>query len=198
MALPVPLLELIDELKKLPGVGPKSAQRLALHIYSSPRSQMERLSELIATLQDRLVFCQNCFCLAEKTPCRICSDPSRDRTLISVVADPKDVMTIERSGAFKGIYHVLGGLLNPLDGLGPEQLRTRELIQRLQDGEVREVILALNPTLEGDTTQMYLRKLLQPLGVRVTRIATGLPIGSDMDFADELTLAKALEGRRDN
>ena len=197
-AYPSALAQLVDELKRLPGIGPKSAQRLAIHLYRSPREQLERLSQLFITVQDSISTCTECFSLTDESPCVICADPSRDRTQLCVVEDPKDVLTLERSRAFNGLYHVLGGLIRPLDGVGPDHLRTRELIARLQNGGVREVILALNPTLEGDTTQSYVARLIQPLGVRTTRIPTGLPMGSDMDFADELTLTKALEGRREN
>lgn len=197
MVYPAPMADLIEELKRLPGIGPKSAQRLALYVFGSPRSQIEKLSALLLSTKDAVTFCEKCFCLTDRSPCDICSSPDRQKDLLCVVAEPKDVMAIERSGSHRGLYHVMGGLLSPLDGIGPDQLRTRELVARLKDVPFQEVILALNPTIEGETTVAYLHRLIQPFGVRLTRIATGLPIGSDMDFADELTLAKAIEGRRE-
>lgn len=197
MIYPAPMADLIEELKRLPGIGPKSAQRLALYVFGSPRSQIEKLSGLLLSTKDAVTFCETCFCLTDRSPCEICQSADRQTDVLCVVAEPKDVMAIERSGSHRGLYHVMGGVLSPLDGIGPDQLRTRELITRLKPGLFREVILALNPTIEGETTAAYLHRLIQPLGVRITRIATGLPIGSDMDFADELTLAKAIEGRRE-
>jgi recombination protein RecR len=197
MVYPAPMADLIEELKRLPGIGPKSAQRLALYVFGSPRSQIEKLSQLLLSAKDAVTFCEKCFCLTDRSPCDICSGRDRQREVLCVVAEPKDVMALERSGAHRGLYHVMGGLLSPLDGIGPDQLRTRELVARLKDGAFEEIILALNPTIEGETTAAYLHRLIQPLGIKLTRIATGLPIGSDMDFADELTLAKAMEGRRE-
>jgi recombination protein RecR len=187
---------LIEELKKMPGVGPKSAQRLAFHILESSLKDVESLSQAILLAKKSMKFCSKCYNLTDADPCEICDDKSRDHTLLCVVEEPKDLMAIERARHFKGVYHVLGGVISPLDGMGPENLRIRELLARVKS-KVKEVVLAMNPTTEGEATVIYLTRLLSPLGVKMTRIAYGLPIGGDLDYADEATLGKALEGRRE-
>ena len=192
-----PIQDLIDELSRLPGIGPKSAQRLAFHLVKTDPGEAKRLAEVIVSAKDRIAFCRECGNVAEGELCRICSDGGRDRTVLCVVEEPKDVATIERAGVIKGRYHVLGGAISPLDGIGPEDLRTQELLDRVERDEVTEVILATNPNLEGNATAMYVAALLKPAGVRVTRLASGLPVGGDLEYADEVTLSQALEGRRD-
>lgn len=187
---------LIDELKRLPGIGPKSAQRLAFHIISVPKQEVERLVGSLLTIKNSINHCSTCFNLADNDSCTICSDQSREGSVLCVVEEPKDLMAVERSRGFKGFYHVLGGRISPLEGLGPENLRIKELLRRLESG-VTEVILALNPTTESEATAIYLTRLIKPLGVKITRIAYGLPIGGDLDYTDEVTLTKALEGRRE-
>ena len=188
---------LIEELEKLPSIGTKSAQRLALHLLRAPREDVLRLAETIRAIRERVGFCSRCGNFTEQDPCLLCTDPNRDGGVICVVEQPGDVLALERAGAFKGRYHVLGGALSPLEGTSPEQLRIRELLSRLRGGEVKEVILATNPNVNGEATALYLSKLLTPLGVRVTRIARGVPMGSDLEYSDQVTLARALEGRRD-
>jgi len=192
---------LIEELEKLPSIGQKSAQRLALHLLRAPREDVLRLAESIRALRERVGFCRICGNFTEQDPCLLCSDPQRDGGLICVVEQPGDVLALERAGAFRGRYHVLGGALSPLDGTHPEHLRIRELLERLRPVEgtpaVREVILATNPNVTGEATSLYLHRLLAPLGVRVTRIARGVPMGSDLEYSDQVTLARALEGRRE-
>ena len=192
---------LIEELEKLPSIGQKSAQRLALHLLRAPREDVLRLAESIRALRERVGFCRICGNFTEQDPCLLCSDPQRDGGLICVVEQPGDVLALERAGAFRGRYHVLGGALSPLDGTHPEHLRIRELLERLRAIEgtpaVREVILATNPNVTGEATSLYLHRLLAPLGVRVTRIARGVPMGSDLEYSDQVTLARALEGRRE-
>jgi len=192
---------LIEELEKLPSIGQKSAQRLALHLLRAPREDVLRLAESIRALRERVGFCRICGNFTEQDPCLLCSDPQRDGGLICVVEQPGDVLALERAGAFRGRYHVLGGALSPLDGTHPEHLRIRELLERLRPAEgtpaVREVILATNPNVTGEATSLYLHRLLVPLGVRVTRIARGVPMGSDLEYSDQVTLARALEGRRE-
>lgn len=190
-----PLARLIAELEKLPGVGPKSAQRLALHLLRQSESTVQALASAMVDAKASIKPCSTCGHWSAHDPCELCLDPKRDHHLLCVVADPRDVMALERSGAFLGQYHVLGGLLSPLDGLGPEQLNLRGLLARVGQGVV-EVILAIPPTVEGEATAMYLGRLLSPLGVQTTRIAFGLPVGGELDYADDLTLAKALDGRR--
>jgi recombination protein RecR len=184
-------------LNRLPGIGPKSAQRLALHILRATQEDVDRLAEAMHELKDKVSFCRTCFNLAEAMLCPICSDPGRDRTIVCVVEEVKDLAALERTGEFKGTYHVLGGCISPLDGVGPEDLRVRELLERVRIEGVHEVILATSPTVEGEATSMYVSGLLKPNGVRVTRIASGLPVGGDIDYADEVTLGRALEGRRE-
>jgi len=188
---------LIAELEKLPSIGLKSAQRLALHLLRVPKEDALRLAEAIRAVRERVGFCTTCGNFSETDPCALCGDPRRDTKVLCVVEQPVDVLAFERTGQFSGRYHVLGGALSPLEGTSPEQLRIRELLSRLRGGEVKEVILATNPNVNGEATALYLSKLLSPLGVRVTRIARGVPMGSDLEYSDQVTLARALEGRRD-
>ena len=192
-----PIQDLIDELARLPGIGPKSAQRLAFHLVKAPPDEARRLSEVIQRAKDLMRFCDECGNVSEGELCRICRDAGRDVTTICVVEEPKDVAAIEKAGAIKGRYHVLGGAISPLDGIGPEDLRVQELLDRVQRDAVVEVILATNPNLEGNATAMYVAALLKPSGIRVTRLASGLPVGGDLEYADEITLGQALEGRRE-
>ena len=189
--------DLIDELGRLPGIGPKSAQRIAFHLLKLSRDDALRLSRAIAEAKDRVAFCRRCWNIAEGEECGICADDRRDPTVLCVVEEPRDIVAVERTGEFRGRYHVLQGAISPIEGIGPDQLRVRELLVRLEPEGVTEVILCTNPNLEGEATALYLGKLLTPLGVRVTRIASGLPVGGDLEYADELTLGRALEGRRD-
>ena len=188
---------LIAELEKLPSIGLKSAQRLALHLLRVPKEDALRLAEAIRAVRERVGFCSTCGNFSETDPCALCSDPRRDTRVLCVVEQPVDVLAFERTGQFTGRYHVLGVALSPLEGTSPEQLRIRELLARLRGGEVKEVILATNPNVNGEATALYLSRLLSPLGVRVTRIARGVPMGSDLEYSDQVTLARALEGRRD-
>ena len=193
-----PLRALIDELGRLPGVGPKSAQRMAFHLLKVPDEDARRLADAIVAVKERTTLCARCFNVAEGGElCDVCSDDRRDATTLCVVEDPRDIVAVERTQQFRGRYHVLQGALNPLEGIGPEQLRVKELLARIDEDGVSEVILCTNPNLEGEATAMYLARLLSPLGTRVTRIASGLPVGGDLEYADELTLGRALEGRRD-
>ena len=187
---------LIDELGRLPGIGPKSAQRIAFHVIQSERSDIERLVEVLRTVRERVRFCTVCGNISEENECVICRDPRRDESLICVVEESKDVVAIERTREFKGRYHVLGGAISPIDGVGPDQLRIKELLGRLQDANVVEVIIATDPNLEGEATATYLSRLIKPLGVEVSRLASGLPVGGDLEYADEVTLGRAFEGRR--
>ncbi len=192
-----PIQELVDELSRLPGVGPKSAQRLAFHLVKAPPDEARRLADAIVQAKERMRFCRECGNLAEQDLCRYCRDPGRDPTVICVVEEPKDVAAIEKAGVIKGRYHILGGAISPLDGVGPDDLRVNELLERVERDGVVEVILATNPNLEGNATAMYVAALLKPIGVRVTRLASGLPVGGDLEYADEITLGQALEGRRE-
>jgi recombination protein RecR len=187
---------LIDELGRLPGVGPKGAQRIAFYLLGADPADVRRLAAVLVEVTERVRFCQICGNVAEEEECRICRDPRRDLSIICVVEEPKDVAAIEKIREFRGRYHVLGGAISPIDGVGPEDLRTRELMARLADGGVTEVILATDPNLEGEATATYLARLLKPLGLRVTRPASGLPVGGDLEYADEVTLGRAFEGRR--
>lgn len=191
------LANLIAELQKMPGIGPKSAQRLAFYILQSSAKDVEKLSLAIKQAKEKLKYCSVCFNITDVEPCKICSDDNRDKHLLCVVAEPKDLMAIERSGEYNGKYHVLGGLISPLDGFGPDNLRIKELLRRLQKAEFKEIVLAISPTTEGEATNIYLTRLIKPLGIKLTRVAYGLPIGADMDYADEATLSKAFEGRRE-
>ena len=193
---PNPVARLINELSKLPTIGPKTAARLVFHLLNRPRNEAQSLAEAILSVKDNVRFCSICYSLAETDPCDLCTDDRRDGAILCVVAEAKDVYAIERTGAFKGRYHVLGGLISPMDGIGPAQLHVKELVERVGREQPREIILATNPNAEGEATALYLARLLQPLGAAVTRLAYGLPIGGDLDYADEVTIAKALEGRR--
>jgi recombination protein RecR len=188
--------DLIDELGRLPGVGPKSAQRIAFHIIQSDRVDVSRLAEVLKTVKERVKFCTICGNITEEELCKICRDPRRDNTSICVVEESKDVIAIEKTREFKGKYHVLGGAISPIDGIGPENLRIRELMQRLAETEIAEIIIATDPNLEGEATATYLTRLIKPLGVKVSRLASGLPVGGDLEYADEVTLGRAFEGRR--
>jgi recombination protein RecR len=191
-----PLAELIRELEKLPTIGPKTAARLAYHLLSASREDAESLAGAIVGIKDRIRLCSRCFSLTELDPCSICSDTQRDGSVLCVVGEPKDVYAIERTSSFRGRYHVLGGLISPMEGIGVGQLKVKELIDRIAAEHIEEVIIATNPNAEGESTALYLARLLQPHGVKVTRLAYGLPIGGDLDYADEITLARSLEGRR--
>jgi len=191
-----PVAKLIDEFGKLPGVGPKTASRLAYHILRSDREEAVALAEAILEVKERIVLCSICFNITEHDPCPICSDEQRDRRTICVVEEPLDVVALDRTGEYNGLYHVLHGVLSPVDGIGPDRLRIRELVARVQADPPDEVILALNPNIEGDATAMYIARQLLPLGVTVTRPASGLPVGGDLEYADEVTLGRALAGRR--
>lgn len=189
--------ELIDELGRLPGIGPKSAQRLAFHILEADSADMKRLVTAITTVKERVKFCTVCGNVTEEELCNICRDPRRDPTVICVVEESKDVVAVERTRAFRGRYHVLGGSINPIAGIGPDQLRIRELLTRLNDSQIIEIIIATDPNLEGEATATYLSRMLKTLGIAVTRLASGLPVGGDLEYADEVTLGRAFEGRRD-
>lgn len=189
--------DLIDELGRLPGIGPKSAQRLAFHLLQADAADARRLADAIVRVKERIRFCQRCGNVAEEAECRICRDPRRDPALVCVVEEPRDVVAIERTREFRGRYHVLGGAISPIDGIGPDDLRIRDLLARLDPEGVAEVIIATNPNVEGEATASYLARLLVPLGLRVTRIASGLPVGGDLDYADEVTLGRAFAGRRE-
>jgi recombination protein RecR len=188
--------DLIDELGRLPGVGPKSAQRIAFHLLAADGDDVERLASTLIRVTYEGKFCKTCGNVAEAEQCRICLDPRRDETVICVVEEPKDVVAIERTREFRGRYHVLGGAISPIEGIGPDDLRVRELLQRLQDGTITELILATDPNLEGEATATYLARLIKPMGLRVTRLASGLPVGGDLEYADEVTLGRAFSGRR--
>jgi len=194
---PEPVARLIEALQRLPGIGPKTAQRLTFFLLKRPSDEVQGLAESLTQLKQLIVHCRICFNVTEEDPCRICSDPRRDARSLCIVEEPNDLLALERTGEFRGRYHVLLGALSPLDGIGPEDLRVRELLVRLEEPGVEEVILATNPSVEGEATAIYLAKLLKPLGMRITRIARGLPVGGDLEYADEVTLSKALEGRRD-
>ena len=196
-ATAAPLVRLIDEFHKLPGIGPKSAQRLAYYLLRMPAVDAQALAAAILEVKERVTLCTICQNVTEVDPCRACSDDRRDRATICVVEEPLDILALERSHAYQGLYHVLHGAISPMDGIGPEDLKTTELLQRLRSDEVREIILATNPNLEGEATAMYLTRLLKPLGVKVTRLARGLPVGGDLEYADDVTLARALEGRQE-
>ena len=189
--------KLLDELERLPGVGPKSAQRMAYFILNSDRGQALRLADAVRDVKDTVRFCSRCFNYAQAELCEICASDRRDATLICVVSEPRDIPPIERTGAFDGLYHVLGGALSPMEGIGPDDLRIAELMARLGREDISEVVLATNPNIEGETTASYLARRIKPLGVKVTRPASGLPVGGDLEFADEVTLGRALEGRRE-
>ena len=197
MSLPEPLTQLITELQRLPGIGAKSAQRLAFFLLKSPREDVERLTVALREVKERVAHCSICSNITDTDPCAFCTSPDRRHSIICVVEDPQNVTAVEKTREFKGVYHVLMGALSPLQGIGPDDLKIKSLLARIDRGGVEEVILATNPNVEGEATAIYLARLLKPLGVRVTRIAMGVPIGSDLEYADEVTLHKALEGRRD-
>jgi recombination protein RecR len=188
--------DLIDELGRLPGIGPKSAQRIAFHLLAADPADVRRLAQALLEVKDKVRFCSVCGNVAEDERCRVCRDPRRDEALICVVEEPKDVVAIERTREYRGRYHVLGGAISPIEGVGPDDLRVRELLARLADGTVTELILATDPNLEGEATATYLARLVKPMGLRVTRLASGLPVGGDLEYADEVTLGRAFEGRR--
>jgi recombination protein RecR len=188
--------DLIDELGRLPGVGPKSAQRIAFHVLSADPADVKRLAAALQKVKDQVRFCTTCYNVAESELCRICRDPRRGEDVLCVVEEPKDVVAIEKTGEFRGRYHVLGGAINPLEGVGPDNLRIRELLTRLGTGAVKELILATDPNTEGEATATYLALMIKPMGITVTRLASGLPVGGDLEYADEITLGRAFEGRR--
>jgi recombination protein RecR len=188
--------DLIDELGRLPGVGPKSAQRIAFHLLAQDPADVRRLVHALTEVKDKVKFCRICGNVAEQEECRVCRDPRRDLSVICVVEEPKDVVAIERTREFRGRYHVLGGAISPIEGIGPDALRVRELMVRLQDDTVTELILATDPNIEGEATAGYLARLVKPMGLKVTRLASGLPVGGDLEYADEVTLGRAFEGRR--
>jgi len=192
-----PVQELIDQLGRLPGVGPKSAQRIAFYLLKLPKEDAERLAQSIIEVKARISFCRRCWNVAEGELCEMCSDERRDPTIVCVVEEPRDIVAVEKTQEFHGLYHVLQGAISPIEGIGPEQLRVKELLTRVDTEGIKEVILCTNPNLEGEATAMYLARLLKPLGLTVTRIASGLPVGGDLEYADELTLGRALEGRRE-
>jgi recombination protein RecR len=197
MSQPEPLTRLIEHLQRLPGIGRKSAQRLAFHVMKSPREDAERLAEALRDVKDKVLYCSTCNNVTDADPCPICTDDARDGRVICVVEEPTNVLAIERSRDFNGRYHVLMGALSPLQGIGPDDLRIKGLLTRVDAGGVEEIILATNPNVEGEATAIYLARLLKPLGVRVTRIAMGVPVGSDLEYADDITMHKAIEGRRE-
>jgi recombination protein RecR len=191
-----PVQDLIDELGRLPGIGPKSAQRIAFHLLKVSKADATRLSRAIVELKDKVSFCSRCFNVAEGDLCSLCRDERRDGHILCIVEEPPDIVAVERTQEFRGRYHVLQGAISPIEGIGPEQLRIRELVARLEPEGVEELILCTNPNIEGEATAMYLARLLKPLGLKITRIASGLPVGGDLEYADELTLGRAIEGRR--
>ena len=192
-----PIAKLIDELSKLPGVGTKTAQRLAFHILNMPSEDVEKLSSSIVNAKRNIRYCKVCCNITDSDVCNICSNVKRDSSIICVVEDPKDVVAMEKTREFKGLYHVLNGAISPMEGIGPEEIRIKELLKRVADNEIKEIILATNPNIEGEATAMYISRLLKPIGIKVTRIAHGVPVGGDLEYADEVTLMKALEGRRE-
>jgi recombination protein RecR len=192
-----PVSRLIDEFHKLPGIGPKTAQRLTYHLIRMPEEEARSLAEAILAIKDKIILCSTCQNITDQDPCVFCRSGKRDRTKICVVAEPLDILPLERTGGYKGLYHVLHGVISPADGIGPDELKMRELLDRLKSSEVKEVILATNPNLEGEATAMYLQRIISPLGIKVTRLARGLPFGADLEYADEVTLTRALENRQE-
>lgn len=192
-----PLAKLVAEFEKLPGIGPKSAQRLAFHVLRITEDEAQSLADAVLDVKQSIKLCPVCYNFTDQDRCCICCDDKRDRTFLCIVAEPRDVVAMEKTNEFCGLYHVLGGVISPMDGVGPEMLKIRELMDRIGQGEIKEVVLATNPTIEGDTTAMYIAGLLKPLGLRVTRIAHGMPVGGDMDYADQATLIRALQWRRE-
>lgn len=193
----VPLTELIAQFERLPGIGKKTAQRLAYSILEQPPERAQKFAEALVNAREKIHFCKNCQAFTDKEVCSICDDITRDKSIICVVAEPKDVMALERTKGFSGLYHVLHGVISPLDSIGPDQLRIKELMSRLASGEVKEIIMATNPTVEGEATASYISRLVKPMGVKVTRLAYGIPVGSDLEYADEFTLTRAIEGRNE-
>lgn len=191
------ILRLIQEFEKLPGIGHKSAQRLAFHVLSMPKQRVENFSKALVDAKLKTCFCSTCFDITENNPCDICSSVKRDKSTVCVVQDPKDVLAMERIKEYNGLYHVLHGAISPMQGIGPENIKIKELLERLKSDEIKEIILATNPNVEGEATSMYISKLLKPIGIKISRIAHGIPIGSDLEYADEVTLYRALEGRRE-
>lgn len=196
-ALPEPVSRLIEEFNRLPGIGPKSASRLAFYLLRAPKEQAQKLAEAVLQIKERIVLCSVCFNITENDPCVVCQDAGRDRSQVCVVEEPLDILAVERTGEYHGLYHVLHGAISPMDGIGPAELRVRELLERCKSGAIHEVLLATNPNLEGEATAMYLAHQIAPLGIRVTRLARGLPMGGDLEYADTVTLTQALEGRRE-
>ncbi len=194
---PEPIQRLVEAFHRLPGIGPKSAQRLAYHILRTSEQEAGALARAILDVKERIRLCSQCLNITEADPCAFCQDPRRDRSVVCVVEQPLDVLAIERSGGYRGLYHVLHGVLNPMEGIGPEHIHVRELVLRLQAGEIHEVIMATNPSLEGEATAMYIQRLIGPAGVKVTRLARGLPSGADLEYTDDVTLARAIEGRQE-
>ncbi len=194
--VPKSIQNLIEAFERLPGIGPKTAQRLTFYLLHAPKTEAEALAKAAVEMKEKTILCSICFNIGEQDPCLICSDPTRDQTQIAVVEDPLDVLALEKA-SFKGLYHVLHGVISPLENIGPDQLHIRELLPRLKDGTVKEIILATNPTMEGEATAMYIQRLIGPLGIKVTRIARGLPVGGDLEYADETTLSRAMEGRKE-
>lgn len=197
MRYPGPIARLLEELERLPGVGPKSAQRIAYWLLTTDAAHAERLADAVVEVKRAIHFCPRCFNFAEGELCEVCADVERDTSTVCVVEEPRDLAAVERTHEYRGVYHVLHGAISPIEGVGPDDLKIRELIERLADGTVTEVVIATNPNVEGETTALYLARLIKPLGVRVTRIASGLPVGGDLEFADEVTLGRALEARRE-
>ena len=193
----VPLNELISQFERLPGIGKKTAQRLAYSILNQPPERAEKFAEALINARQKIHFCKSCQCLTDRDVCAICTDSARDRSTICVVAEPKDIFVFERMKEYNGLYHALHGLISPLDGVGPDQLKIKELMSRLSDGTVTEIIMATNPTVEGEATASYISRLVKPMGVKVTRLAYGIPVGGDLEYADEFTLARAIEGRNE-
>jgi len=194
---PLPIQRLVEELERLPGIGPKSAQRITYWLLANERADAGRLADAITEVKRTIHLCPRCYDFAEGEVCEVCADPGRDQTAICVVEEPRDVSAIERTGEFRGLYHVIHGAVSPIDGIGPDQLKIRELMSRLADSAITEVVLATNPNVEGETTAVYIARLVKPLGIKVTRIASGLPVGGDLEYADEVTLGRALEARRE-
>ena len=197
MIYPKSIAALIEQFQKFPSVGPKSAQRMAFHLLKMPKNEVEKFAQSIIEAKEKTFACDVCFNMSSTNPCEICQSTSRDRSIICVVSETKDLIAIEKTNEFKGLYHVLQGLISPIDGIGAEDIRIRELLHRLTSDDVKEIILALNPSIEGEATSLYLNKLIKPFGIKITRIAFGLPVGADLEYADEITLARALEGRRE-
>lgn len=193
----LPIAKLIEEFAKLPGIGKRSAERLAFHILKQPKKNVESFSKALLDAKEQIIFCPECQSLTDKTPCDICSDAKRDHGVICVVENPKDILAMEKTKEFAGVYHVLHGVISPIDGIGPNDIKVKELLERVGKGDVREIIMATNPTIEGEATAMYIAKLFKPLDIKVTRIAHGLPVGGELEYADEITITRALEGRHE-